>query len=586
MASDRPDSPPPAAGAGGAGSSADPGTGQSRAQGAERRGVTIAALYARVSTDKQEKDETIASQLDALQRAAAAGGYAVAPEHVFVDGHHSGARLDRPALDRLRDLAADGTFEAVLVARPDRLARQYAHQVLLIEELTRTGCRVVFLNHAGDETPEQQMLLQIQGVFAEYERELIKERMRRGHLFAARQGRRSWSNPPYGYRYQPKTETAPQQLLVHAVEAEVVRQMYRWLVEEGLSSYAIEQRLVAQQVPTRRGARLGWRQSTVLSILRSPLYKGEAFYNRTMATDARRPHLQKSFKDRRPGNLRSRTQRPRDEWIPIRVPAIIDPETWDLAQAQLARNRDRASRHNTAHAYVLRSLLVCGHCGRRLIGNWGPTGGRYICAARYPRHTPWSCDGRSVQVTRIEPLVWDYVRALLADPALLQARYADGHGDPAVDSREEQERGRLQSKLTALTREVQRLVDAYQAGVIELAELQERRERIANHGQLLRERLAALAAQRADRERQVRLVEGLDAFCASVRAGLEDPSFELKQRILQLVVDRIVVEDERIVVYHVVPTGPVRLQTGQQRTEKVKVRIGHGCPFLGFCTPV
>ena len=117
VASDRPNSPP-AAGAGGADSSADPGTGQSRARGAERRGVTIAALYARVSTDKQEKDETIASQLDALQRAAAAGGYAVAPEHVFVDGHHSGARLNRPALDRLRDLAADGTFEAVLVTRP------------------------------------------------------------------------------------------------------------------------------------------------------------------------------------------------------------------------------------------------------------------------------------------------------------------------------------------------------------------------------------------------------------------------------------------------------------------------------------
>jgi site-specific DNA recombinase len=132
--------------------------------------VTIAAIYARVSTEKQEKDETIASQLDALQRAAAEGGYDVAPEHIFVDGHHSGARLDRPALDRLRDLAAEGTFEAVLVARPDRLARQYAYQVLLIEELTRAGCRVVFLNHAFDETPEQQMLLQIQGVFAEYER--------------------------------------------------------------------------------------------------------------------------------------------------------------------------------------------------------------------------------------------------------------------------------------------------------------------------------------------------------------------------------------------------------------------------------
>jgi site-specific DNA recombinase len=184
-----------------------------------------------------------------------------------------------------------------------------------------------------------------------------------------------------------------------------------------------------------------------------------------------------------------------------------------------------------------------------MVGFWSPNGGRYICAARYPRHEPWSCDGRSVQATKIEPLIWDYVRALLADPAVLQERYAEGCGDPAVDSREEQERLRL--------------IDAYQAGAIELAELHERRQRIVEHGRLLHERLAAVAAQRADREQQIRLVQGLEEFCASMRAGLEKPSFAVKQRVLQLVVDRIVVEDGRMVVHHVVPTGPVRLQTGQ-----------------------
>jgi site-specific DNA recombinase len=532
--------------------------------------VIIAALYARVSTDKQEKDETIASQLDALQRAAAADGYEVAPEHIFVDAHHSGASLDRPALDQLRDVAAEGTFEAVLVASPDRLARQYAHQVLLIEELARVGCRVVFLNHAFGDSPEQQMLLQIQGVFAEYERALIKERMRRGRLFAARQGRRSWANPPFGYSYRPKTEATPPQLVINEAEAEVVRQMYRWLVEEELSSYAIEQRLVAQGVPTRRGKRRGWQQSSVIGILHSPLYKGDAYYNRTMAVDARRPHLEKGWKDCRPGNRRSRAQRPPEEWIPVRVPAIIDPETWELAQAQLARNKERATRHNTKHAYLLRSLLICGRCGRRLIGHWSATGGRYVCLARYPRPAPWSCDGRSDQAAKIEPLIWDYVRDLLADPTLLQERYAEGYGDPAVDSRDEQERQRLEHKLAALEREVQRLIDAYQAGVIELGELQERRQRITEHGHQLRERLEEVAAQRADRERQLRLVEGVEAFCASVRAGLDHPSFALKQWVLQLVVDRIVVEDKRVVVHHVVPTGPVRLQTGQQRGNKVR----------------
>ena len=134
------------------------------------------------------------------------------------------------------------------------------------------------------------MLLQIQGVFAEYERTLIKERMRRGRLFAARQGRVNWGgNPPYGYRYIRKTETTPQQLVVCETEAVIVQQMYRWLVEEEVSSYAIQKRLTEQHVPTRGPNQYGWAQSTVIGLLRSPLYKGEALYNRTQLADTWRP---------------------------------------------------------------------------------------------------------------------------------------------------------------------------------------------------------------------------------------------------------------------------------------------------------
>jgi site-specific DNA recombinase len=197
------------------------------------------ALYARVSTDKQEREETIESQLDALHHAVESDGYEVPAGGVFVDQHASGARLDRPALDRLRDLAAEGAFDAVLVWSPDRLARRYAYQVVLMEELTRGGCEVVFVHHPFGQSPEEQMLLQIQGVFAEYERALIQDRTRRGQLFAARQGRVSWGNPPYGYTYVRKTATTPQHLVINEAEAEVVRQMYRWCVEEQISAPAI-----------------------------------------------------------------------------------------------------------------------------------------------------------------------------------------------------------------------------------------------------------------------------------------------------------------------------------------------------------
>ncbi len=156
------------------------------------RALTRAALYARVSTEKQEREETVVSQVDLLQQTAKARGYEVLPGNLFIDDGVSGTRLDRPALERLRDLAAEGAFEVVLVTAPGRLARRYAYQVVLVEELTRSGCEVVFVHQSLGASPEEQMLLQMQGVFAEYERALIYERTRRGQLFTARQGRVNW----------------------------------------------------------------------------------------------------------------------------------------------------------------------------------------------------------------------------------------------------------------------------------------------------------------------------------------------------------------------------------------------------------
>ena len=533
---------------------------------AARTRLKLAAAYARVSTDRQEQQESIGSQVEAVQQAAAKVGYELPTEFLFIDDGYSDARLDRPALDRLRDLVSEGAIEAVLISAPDRLARHYAYQVVVLEEFKRAGCEVLFLNHAFGQSPEEQMLLQIQGVFAEYERTLIKERMRRGRLFAARQGRVNWGgNPPYGYRYIRKTETTPQQLVVCEAEAGIVQQMYRWLVEEEVSSYAIQKRLTEQHVPTRGPNQYGWAQSTVIGILRSPLYKGEALYNRTQLADTRRPRGPRSLKDLRPGNGRSRAARPPEDWIPVRVPALVEPEVWEMAQQQLARNRERAQRNNTKHTYLLRSLLTCGRCGRRLVGMWSRAGkGRYSCLARYPRSAPWSCEGRSVGAAKVETMVWEHVRALLSNSELLRTRYEEGHGDPVLDTREEQERERLQRKLTAVEREVQRLIDAYQAGVIELAELQTRRQRAEEHGQVLRERLQEIEQQHMERTKELRLVQGLEEFCTSMHHALQNPEYEIKQKVLQLVVDRIVVDEQQLTIRHVVPTGPVKLQTGPQ----------------------
>ena len=167
------------------------------------------AIYARVSTDKQGRDQTIDSQLDALRRWATARGHDLKDEHIYIDEGYSGARLDRPALDRLRDAAREGEFEIVAVYTPDRLARRYAYQVLLLEELRRAACAVEFIERPISDDPHDQLLLQIQGAIAEYERAVLSERFRRGKLQKARAGQWVAGRAPTAIVTSPNGTASP-----------------------------------------------------------------------------------------------------------------------------------------------------------------------------------------------------------------------------------------------------------------------------------------------------------------------------------------------------------------------------------------
>src|SRR3989454_3858998 len=207
-----------------------------------------AAIYARVSSDRQKENHTIASQTAALIEYAQKNGYSVPPEWVFQDEGYSGAILVRPGLEALRDLAAEGQIAAALVYSPDRLSRKYAYQVLLSEELSRGGVELIFVKAPAGATPEDQLLLQFQGMIAEYERAQIAERCRRGKRHRARAGVINvLSAAPYGYRYVKKTEAAQAYYQVVESEAEVVRKVFAQFTTEGLSIRTIAQQLNAQQ---------------------------------------------------------------------------------------------------------------------------------------------------------------------------------------------------------------------------------------------------------------------------------------------------------------------------------------------------
>jgi site-specific DNA recombinase len=215
--------------------------------------MKIAAIYARVSSDKQKEENTIFSQTAALKEFADTHEFNVPKEWIFEDDGYSGASLVRPGLEKVRDLAAEGHIQAVLVYSPDRLSRKYAYQVLLTEEFARYGVDTVFVKAPSSATPEDQLLLQFQGMIAEYERAQILERSRRGKRYRAKAGEVGvLSSAPYGYRFIRKSDDVAARFEVIAAEAEIVRLMFEKYTLGDLSIGAVARMLCEKGVPTRR----------------------------------------------------------------------------------------------------------------------------------------------------------------------------------------------------------------------------------------------------------------------------------------------------------------------------------------------
>ncbi len=323
----------------------------------------VAAIYARVSSERQRQAETIQSQLAALRELAGGRGLWVPDDLVFEDEGFSGATLIRPALERLRDRAAEGAFEVLLCHAPDRLARRYAYQVLLLEELARAGVEVVFAKEPERSgSPEDELLRQFQGMISEYERAQIAERTRRGTLHRARAGAVAvLSRAPYGYRYIRKSEHADAFLEINETEARVVREIFDRYAHKGESVGAIARWVSERGVPTRTGAAV-WSQSTIWGMLRNPAYAGQAAYGKTRMTEgrARLTRTTRQRGERHGGQACERVGS--EQWIHIPVPALINEETFALAQKQLTEGK-RLSPRNTRRPSLLQGILVCAGCG-------------------------------------------------------------------------------------------------------------------------------------------------------------------------------------------------------------------------------
>ena len=535
--------------------------------------MQMAAIYTRVSSERQREAHTIASQTAALIEWATKLDIEVPRDWIFEDDGYSGATLERPGLERVRDLAAAGDIQVVLVHSPDRLSRKYAYQVLLLEEFGRHGVETRFLNVPSSATAEDQLLVQFQGMIAEYERAQILERSRRGKRHRARAGEISvMSGAPYGYRYLRKRDDAPASYAVVEAEARVVRDIYEHYTVTGWSIDAICRWLNEQGVATRK-AGAHWGRSTVRQMLRNPAYCGMACFGKTRIVRgvARQKRVTRTL--RMGGAVVRRDsapcERPREEWIEIPVPAIIDEPTFARAQELQHENKVHA-RRRTIEPSLVQGLVSCRKCGYAFSRISTRSSARRIQYYRCIGSDRWRhlagprCDTRPVRQELLDEVVWTEVLRLLEEPALIQQELdrrlaAAQAADPTRTRTQAVERD-----LARVGKTIERLLTAYQEELVSLEQLRERMPLLRQREQALRHELNALVEQTRDRAAHLRLAETLSAFLRRLRSAAEILDVLERQRIVRLLVKEVLVSDDTIVIRHCipVPSGPSPTASG------------------------
>src|SRR5262244_740340 len=522
------------------------------------------AIYARVSSEQQAETHTIASQVAALRERVATDGLTVSEAMQFLDEGYSGATLIRPALERLRDVVAAGSVDRLYIHSPDRLARKYAYQVLLVDEFRRAGVEVVFLNRALGQSPEDDLLLQGQGMMAEYERAKIIERHRRGKRHAAQIGAvKVLRGAPYGYRYVTKYEGGGQARdEISPDEARVVRQVFAWVGHDRLTIGEVCRQLTQAGEVTRTGKTV-WDRSVVWGILKNPAYQGVAAFGKTRL-EPLRPRLRaQRHRPLQPRRAVSTRAVPPEDWITIPVPALVEPAVFAAVQDQLQENKRHARPSRRGALYLLQGVLQCQHCGYAFYGKRLSPSARtgkpradayYRCLGTdaYRFGGERLCQNTQVRTDLLDLAVWREVCTLRAHPERLAEEYrrrlrpeTRAQRTPLATIEDQISKGR---------QGVARLIDSYAESLIDKAEFEPRITRLRQRLARLEEQRQALADEAALQGELQLIIGRLEDFAAKLHGGLAAADWASKRDLIRALVKRVeVARNEVNVVFRIDP---------------------------------
>lgn len=365
-----------------------------------------------------------------------------------------------------------------------------------------------------------------------------------------------WTRAPYGYLLDPDHPRDPNRLRIDPVTSVIVQQIFAWYTDpqHPLTLYGVAKRLNDDQIPTSRGGAY-WAISTLCRLMRNPVYIGITWSDRTHAA----PSQKRASRLRPVGKGQTSRRAPREDWIAVRVPALVSEETFDLAQARLAQNRHMARRNNTTYSYLLRGLVSCGLCLESCLAR--TVHGKYdysACRGRRDevRVGPMErCKARAMRASVLDTLVWEDLCRVLRDPALLTHELERARGGAWLPQVLQERRAGVEGALQQVERQQARLLDVYVAGVIEREEFERKREEVRKSQEGLWKQLRQLEMQAQQHVDTAKLAEGLEAFCARVAGSLDDLTFEQRRKLVELLIDCVIVGDGMVEIRYVVPTS-------------------------------
>ncbi len=506
------------------------------------------AIYMRVSTAHQEEEQTIENQkMEILERIKKDSDAVLVTDYEYKDEGWSGAIIERPSLDRMRSDAREGKFDVLYVYDRGRLSRKFVHQEIMLEELRECGIECISLHDINGQTTEEMLMGSVMGIFHEYERVKITERMRIGKVRKVRENKKLLGyTPKYGYDYFPRIKTGPDArdgyFKINDEQAKVVRQIFEWIAA-GVSKHEVKRKLYEMGIAPPKGKREQWSGGTLDRMLRDSTYMGDHYYNKSESVPSKNPrNPEQKYRKVIKG---SRIRRPKEEWFLIAVPPIVSQELFEKVQVQLERNKRTNTRNNSVNNYLVAGLIECT-CGKARTGDPVSNGSLYYrCTDRlskYPMER--ECKEHGINVPVLDALIWKNIKKLVLNPELvIEHAKRRQSASPLLN-----QLSTLHKTLTKLDNEQRRYDKAYGQGIMSERRYKDSMYELNDKRESLISEITSLEDEKDNRKPIT-----LEQYFEGTVQRIENLSFTEKKAIIKKVVTKVVATKQEVKIWGRIP---------------------------------